>query len=90
MRDSRLTSRFGAPRDGKLQGVNIVAKRYKKNDANYNKNKLQKVGGISNGEAHELIIKHKINPNELHIPKRLGKRPFTLQKINTGYILNKI
>jgi hypothetical protein len=90
MRDSRLTSRFGSLRNGKMQGVNIVANRYKKNDPNYNQNKLQKTGLISNGEAQMIIGKHKLNPQELHTPKRLGKRPYTIQKVQTGYVINKI
>lgn len=89
MRDSRLTSRIGSHRDGKMQGVNIVAKRYKKSDPNYNQNKSQKTGPISFAEAQMIIGKHKLNPQELHVPKRLGKRPYTIQKVETGYIINR-
>lgn len=90
MRDSRLYTRTGAPRDGKMQGTSIVAKRYKKNDANYNQNKSQKTGAISNDEAFKLISIHGLNAQELNQPKRLGKRPFTLQKLDTGFVVNKI
>ena len=89
MRDSRFF-RTGAPRDGKNTGVNMVAKRYNPNDANYNQNKTQKTGAISNSEAFDLISKHKLNPQELNTPKQLGKRPFTLQKLPTGFVVNKI
>ena len=89
MRDSRLF-RTGAPRDGKNTGVNMVAKRYSPNDPNYNQNKLQKTGAISNKEAFDLISKHGLNVAELKTPKRLGKRPFTLQKLATGFVVNKI
>ena len=91
MRDSRLTNRHGAPRDGEMQGTNIVAKRYKKNDPNFNQNRVQKTGPISQGEALKLIGKHKLNHAELNVPKRLGKRPFTLHKLrNGGYVVQKI
>lgn len=90
MRDSRLYTRTGAPRDGKMQGTSIVAKRYKKNDANFDQNKSQKTGPISNDEAYSLISKHGLNSQELNQPKRLGKRPYYIQKSPTGYIINKI
>jgi hypothetical protein len=89
MRNSRFF-RTGAPRDGKNTGVNMVAKRYSKNDANYNQNKSQKTGAISNAEAFDLISKHELNAEELNTPKQLGKRPFTLQKLPTGFVVNKI
>jgi hypothetical protein len=89
MRDSRLF-RTGAPRDGKNTGVNMVAKRYSPNDANYNQNKSQKTGAISNDEAFKLISIHGLNAQELNQPKRLGKRPFTIQKLDTGFVVNKI
>lgn len=90
MRDSRLYTRTGAPRDGKDTGVNMVAGRYSQNDANYDQNKSQKTGSISNQEAFDLISKHGLNPQELNQPKQLGKRPYTLQKLPTGFVINKI
>jgi hypothetical protein len=83
MRNSRLF-RTGAPRDGKNTGVNMVAKRYNPNDANYDKNKTRKTGVISNGEAIKYINEFGFNQYELNQPKRLGKSPFTLQKLETG------
>jgi hypothetical protein len=90
MRDSRLYTRTGAPRDGRNQGTHMVAKRYKKNDPNFDQNSPQKTGPISNGEAFDLISKHGLNPQDLHQPKQLGKRPFVLQKLPTGFVINKI
>jgi hypothetical protein len=49
------------------------------------------VGPISQGEALMLIGKHKLNHAELNVPKQLGKRPFTLHKLqNGGYVVQKI
>lgn len=90
MRDSRLYTRIGDQRDGKDTGVNMVAKRYSPNDPNYDQNNSQKTGPISNQEAFDLISKHGLNPQELNQPKQLGKRPFTLQKLPTGFVVNKI
>ena len=73
-------------RGDKLQSGNLIANRYKKNDANYDQNKNQKTGIISNSEAEELISKHNIKI----FPARLGKRPFMLHKTPTGYSIQEI
>lgn len=90
MRSSRMYTRTGAPRDGKDTGVNMVARRYDPKDPNYDQNKSQKTGSISNAEAFDLISKHGLNPQELNQPKQLGKRPITLQKLPTGFVINKL
>jgi hypothetical protein len=90
MRSSRMYTRTGAPRDGKDTGVNMVAGMYSPEDPNYDQDKSQKTGAISNAEAFELISKHGLNAGELNTPKRLGKRDFTLQKLPTGFVVNKI
>lgn len=88
---TRLTKRFGKiKRDGKPEGTNIMAKRYKPNDPNYNQNLKETEGVISPNEAEELIAKHGIDKNDLSTPKRLGKRPFTIQQINGKYIRKRI
>jgi hypothetical protein len=69
-----------------LENANIIAKRYNPNDPNYNQNKNQKTGPISNNEASELISKHNIKS----FPARLGKRPFMLIQTPTGYSIQRI
>lgn len=69
-----------------LEKANMMADRYKPNDRNYDQNKNQKTGPISNDEAMELISKHNIS----NFPARLGKRPFMLIKTPTGYSIQKI
>lgn len=87
----RLTNRFGKiKKDGKSEGSNIMAGRYKPNNPNYNQNLKETEGVISPDEAEKLIIKHGIDRNDLSTPKRLGKRPFTLQQINGTYIRKRI
>lgn len=87
---SRLTNRFGGLKNGKSEGTNIMANRYKPEDPNFDQNLRETEGVISPDEAEELIVKHGIDRNDLSIPKRLGKRPFTLQQINGTYIRKRI
>jgi hypothetical protein len=88
--DRRLTNRFGGYRNGNPEGTNIIANQYKPNDPNFDQNSKETVGVISPDEAEELIAKHGIDRNDLATPKRLGKRPFTLQQVNGKYIRNRI
>lgn len=93
LRLSRLSSRTGAPRNGKNTGINMVPSVHRPNvelNPNYDQNKSQKTGAISNAEAFDLISKHGLNAQELKQPKQLGKRPFTLQKLPTGFVVNRI
>ena len=90
-----LTNRMGQTRtrkDGTVYntGVNLVAKRKKINDHNYDQNKAQKTGNISNAEAEKYIEEYNLNRNKLNVPSRLGKRPFTIQKTETGYRINPL
>jgi len=87
---SRLANRIGGYRNGNLQGTNIIPNRYKQEDPNFDQNSKETVGVISPDEAEELIAKHNINKNDLATPKRLGKRPFTLQQVNGNYIRKRI
>jgi hypothetical protein len=86
----RLTNRFGGYRNGKPEGTNIIPNRYKQEDPNFDQNSKETVGVISPDEAEELIAKHGIDRNDLSTPKRLGKRPFTLQQVNGNYIRKRI
>lgn len=90
-----LTNRMGQTRtrpDGTVYntGVNLVAKRKKVGDHNYDQNKTQKTGVITKQEAEEYIQKHNLNRNKLNVPTRLGKRPFTIQQTETGFIIKPI
>jgi len=86
-RNRSLTRGNEFTRDGQYLGkANMIADRYKINNANYDQNKNQKTGPISNNEAEELISKHNIKS----FPARLGKRPFMLIKTPTGYSIQKI
>ena len=88
---SRLTNRYGKIKDdGTSEGTNIIANRHKPNDPNFDQNLKETEGVISPDEAEELIVKHGIDRNDLSTPKRLGKRPFTLQQINGTYIRKRI
>lgn len=69
-----------------LEKASTVADRYKPNSSNYDQNKNQKTGIITDQEAQELISKHNIS----NFPAQLGKRPFILIKTPTGYSIQKI
>lgn len=73
--------------DGKVGGSNIIGSRYENpKDPNFDKNRVQKTGLISNDEAEEYIITHNIKS----FPARLGKRPFMLSKTPNGFVIQKI
>lgn len=79
-------SRGNNPRNGQLSSANLMPNRYKVGNHNYDQNKVQKTGVISNAEAEELISKHNIK----RFPAKLGKRPFMLHKTPTGYSVQEI
>jgi hypothetical protein len=86
--DKRIADRGIGFRDGKEQGINFVANKYKEGNHNYDKNKNQHVGPISNEIAFKLCKKHNIDLR--HLPKQLGKRPFKLAGSNGNFRIDRI
>lgn len=89
MRLSRLTGRIGKMRNGKHEGVNLVADRYKKNDHNFDQNSKQQIGLITPAEADKYFKKYNLNPSERDLLKGvgLGNRDFMIQRINHQYFI---
>lgn len=90
-----ITNRMGQPRtrkDGTVYntGTNLVANNKKVGDHNHDQNKTQEVGIIPNAKAEKYIQDYNLNRNKLNVPTRLGKRPFTIQKTETGFVINRI
>jgi hypothetical protein len=73
---------------GSEEGLNFVADRYKEGDHNFDQNKNQYVGPISNEIAFKLCKKHKIDLRKL--PSQLGKRPFQLVGCANKYKIERI
>jgi hypothetical protein len=73
---------------GQEEGLNFIANRYKEGDHNYDQNKNQHTGPITNEIAFKLCKKHNIDLR--HLPKQLGKRPFELAGCLNNYRIQKI
>lgn len=85
--DKRVADRGLGFRNGKEQGLNFKADKWKIGDHNYDQNDNQHTGPISDDIANKLAKKHNIDLT--HLPARLGKRPFKLCGIQGNYRIDK-
>jgi hypothetical protein len=90
--DKRVADRGIGFRDGKEQGLNFKADKWKIGNHNYDQNANQDPNqSISNDKAQELADKHGIdlNKNTSNLG-RLGKRPFKLVGTKNNYRIKKL
>jgi hypothetical protein len=85
--DKRVADRGIGFRNGKEQGLNFKADKWKIGTHNYDQNENQKTGSIADVEAEKLADKHNIDLTRL--PARLGKRPFKLCGIKGNYSIEE-
>jgi len=86
--DRRLTNRGVEVRNGKEEGMNIIANRYKQGDHNY-KQKISD-GSISNQQAQEMASKSNVNLPEVGKSVKLRKSGLVLKNNGTNFSLSKI